>query len=400
MESPVLELVGKTAAPTDAVEADGPTPPSYAELGVIDQISELLPTPAPRTTVLLSRVSEQQLRVLKLLDRFGLMTSAQLRRAAWPPGVSDRGVQKALARLESAGLLQRTPTRLRAQSRRASPPLWSLTARGFRLGQEPHDGLPPVIAARRRYRASEARDGARVRHDLHVVNWMQALHSTIPAWCTDNWRTSRYHTARFTPPRIGDGRGRRALRPSDIPLGPGHGFSNVPQRLEEIVADLAVELYVVSDPSPRPGRRYEQRFDLLLELDLTERRAYNLEKFARYDAFLTGWCLAHPRYRRLGTRPIVVFASPSPRATLALMHEADEVMTGSVGPLGRPEHDWYFAGRAHTFFVTEGDIHHGSLRALQLPPVPRRLREQLGDSSFSVTAVNLLPERVAAAGQR
>lgn len=399
MDSPVLGLVGKTAkATTPAI--DGPTPESYSELGVIDQISELLPPVTPRSSIVLDRLSEQQLRVLKLLDRFGLMTSSQLRRAAWPAGVGERGVQKALARLENGGLLRRIPTRLRSQSRRSSPPLWGLTGRGFKLGQEPPDGLPPVIAKRRRHRPSEAREGARVRHDLHVVNWLQALHSTIPAWCTDNWRTSRYHTARFTPPRVGDGRSRRPLRPSDIAVGAGHGFSNVPEQLEEIIADLAVELHVVSDPSPRPGRRYELRFDLLLELDLTERPAYNRDKLARYDAFLTGWSLAHSRYRRLGSRPIVVFASPSPRATLALMQEADEAMIGSVGPLGRPEHEWYFAGRAHTFFATEGDLHHGSLRALQLPPLPRRLREQLGDESFEATVVNLLPDRVAEAARR
>ena len=45
-------------------------------------------------------------------------------------------------------------------------------------------------------------------------------------------------------------------------------------------------------------------FDVLLELDLTERPSYNCEKLLAYDSFLCGWCLEHPRYKTLGTRPV------------------------------------------------------------------------------------------------
>ncbi len=43
-------------------------------------------------------------------------------------------------------------------------------------------------------------------------------------------------------------------------------------------------------------------------------------------------------------------------------------MTGRISVIGTgPEH-WYHAGRDHTFFTIEADLHHGSLAALALPP--------------------------------
>ena len=113
-------------------------------------------------------------------------------------------------------------------------------------------------------------------------------------------------------------------------------------------------------------------FDLLVELDLTARPSYNREKFLAYDAFLCGWSLAHPRFRAQGTRPAVVFVCPNHHAALACAREADELMTGRIGPMGAPAEHWYYAGRDHLFFAVEADIHHGELLALALPGAPTR----------------------------
>jgi hypothetical protein len=118
-------------------------------------------------------------------------------------------------------------------------------------------------------------------------------------------------------------------------------------------------------------------FDVLVELDLTDRASYNREKFLAYDAFLSGWCLAHPRFREQGTRPAVVFVCQNARAALACAREADELMTGRIGAMGAPAEHWYYAGRDHLFFAIEDDIHHGELAALALPAQPPGLRERL-----------------------
>ena len=66
-------------------------------------------------------------------------------------------------------------------------------------------------------------------------------------------------------------------------------------------------------------------------------------------------------------------------------------MTGRIGVMGTgPEH-WYHAGRDHTFFAVEQDIHHGNLAALALPAQPPGLRERLiGSRELALNSVSLL----------
>jgi hypothetical protein len=153
----------------------------------------------------------------------------------------------------------------------------------------------------------------------------------------------------------------------------------------EIKPDLSLELIV--EP-------LNLTFDLLIELDLTDRPSYNHEKFLAYDAFLCGWSLAHPRYRTQQTRPAVVLVSRNHHAALACAREADELMTGRIGVMGSPAEHWYYAGRDHVFFAIEADVHHGELWALALPAVPPALRERLaGSRELTLERVSLLAYR-------
>jgi hypothetical protein len=231
---------------------------------------------------------------------------------------------------------------------------------------------------------------------------MQAFTRLVPAWTTTYWRTPRYHTGRFRPPQVGKGRARRGLRAADIFLGDGYSFASIPtDDWAEIKPDITIEVHVVSDPAPRPGRRYDLTFDMLVELDATERAAYNEEKLRNYDAFLTGWCLEHSRVKQMRTRPIVVFTAVDATRVLSLMKTEDRVMTGRIGLLGAPEQEWYFPGREHTLFAVESDVHRGSLRALKLPRLPLGVREKLCDESLTLQQVGILPySLVKAAGKR
>ena len=150
----------------------------------------------------------------------------------------------------------------------------------------------------------------------------------------------------------------------------------------EIKPDLSLELRI--EP-------LELTFDLLVEIDLTARPSYNRDKFHAYDAFLCGWSLAHPRFRTQGTRPAVVMVSPNHHAALGRAREADELMTGRIGAMGSPAEHWYYAGRDHMFFATEGDIHRGDLSVLALPAHPPGLRERLtGSRELALRGVSLL----------
>jgi hypothetical protein len=49
----------------------------------------------------------------------------------------------------------------------------------------------------------------------------------------------------------------------------------------------------------------------------------------------------------------------------------------------------------YVFFTAEPDIHHGSLAALALPPLPPVVREQLtGGNQLGLACVDLLPRSV------
>jgi len=131
-----------------------------------------------------------------------------------------------------------------------------------------------------------------------------------------------------------------------------------------------------------------------VELDLTGRPSYNRDKFLAYDAFLAGWSLAHPRYQQLG-RPAVIFISRDPRAALALAKEADEALRGRIGISGTTPEHWYRAGRDHTFFAVEPDIHNGDLSLLALPQLPPELRQKTtGKRDLELRRVALLPDQL------
>lgn len=403
LTSRALDLAGRRLREGDyPLVDDAETPATLAELAVFDQLSHLKHQEADARKPL-RNPGEKHIRVLQLLDCFDFLTTAQLARAVWPENATERTVQMTLARMQSAGLLQRTQPSLNDQPLRHSPALWSLTRAGFKLGQAPPARLltsVTPIAEGRRFRASRAEHGSEARHDLHVVNWLQAFGKVAPAWVTPYWRTPRHHNGRFRPPHVGQGRGRRPLRAADIWLGEGYAFAGIPtDDWQEIKPDLCIELHVVSDPAPRPGRRYDLRFDLLLEVDLTRRAAYNEDKLKRYDAFLTGWALEHARVKEMRTRPILVITTPTPRTTLTLMRTADRVLNGRIGLLGTPDHEWYYPARDHILFAVESDVHHGSLRALKLPQLPFDVRRGLRDDSFTVEPVGILPHTLLRAAR-
>ena len=219
----------------------------------------------------------------------------------------------------------RRPAPTRAQRRQAAA---AVLAHPPRPRGRPGPPPRPAISPRREWRALEQHRAARLGHDLHALGWAIALHRTVGAIATDNWRTPRYATGRYPVPQLGSGQRRHPITLNEIPVPDGQAIIDVAQKpFTEIKPDLSLELRVDA---------LKLTFDLLVELDLTGRPSYNREKFLAYDAFLTGWCLAHPRYRAQGTRPIVVFVCRDARATLACAREADDVLTGRIGVMGSP----------------------------------------------------------------
>lgn len=399
------ELIGipAQADPDEFLDVDPDEPPapdplrpaSMLELDRCDQIVSFGTVEAPPRRRPLAAVRYEHVMVCKWLDRFGFMTTDQLRRAVLPDATL-RATQDLLRRMRDAGLVERRRVQLSIEEGRrrggSTPRLHSLTPAGYRLGQRSPGFYRSVIPRTGGRRRSEAQTPMHLHHDLHAVGWWQAFEAVLgPGVDVSDVLTPRYEEGRFKAPRIHNGRGRgwRAVGLRDILLGAGAQITGIPNDPFDytIEPDLTIRLDVMGWLI---GRREDIKVDLLLEIDRTQKPARNLRKFARYDQFLTGWGLLHPRVEQLGTRPVVIFTSPNETSMRALMKAADEVMTGRIGWTGDPLHAWYYPGRDHVLFTIETEIHHGSMRAWRLPELPRGLRDELG-YGFLPQPVTILP---------
>jgi hypothetical protein len=243
----------------------------------------------------------------------------------------------------------------------------------------------PAISPKREWHPIEQPNAGRLAHDLHALGWAMAFHRAAGDLATDRWRTPRYATGRYPVPQVGSGQHRHVVTLNEIPVPEGQAIIDVELKtFGEIKPDLSLELRIDATRST---------FDLLVELDLTDRPSYNRDKLRAYDAFLCGWSLAHPRFRAQGTRPAVVFVSRNHHGALTCAKEADEVMTGRIGPMGASAEHWYYAGRDHLFFAVEADIHRGELTAFKVRAHPPGLRQQLFSSrELALEAVALVSE--------
>ena len=393
-DSPVRRLVGRPSS-QEAIAKEAvddhelPLSDTLRELTFLDRINEIAPADQLEGASGLPRLYDEGYAILALLDRVGLAPPSLIGRAALP-GRAARSVNDRLIKLYRHGLIARHNTGLRERTRTdgKAPVLYSLTRRGLQVAQGRTPA--PAISPKREWRPIEQPRAGRLAHDLHALGWAIEFHRTVGVLATDRWRTPRYATGRYPVPQVGSGQRRHPITIADIKVPDGQAIIDLELKtFTEIKPDLSLEL-----------RSEQLKFtcDLLVEIDLTERPSYNREKFLAYDAFLCGWALAHPRYRSQGTRPAVVFVSPSQHAALACAREADELMTGRIGVMGTPAEHWYYAGRDHLFFADEADIHRGQLSALLLPPQPPTLREQLtGNRELRLEAVRFTDGRSATA---
>jgi hypothetical protein len=385
-DSPVRRIVGKAAAKLNDALDEAPAPEGVRELAFFDRINEVGEAEQLTGVDRLPRLYEADYAILKLLDRAGLAPRVLIGRATMPDR-SANAVSDRLVKLYRHGLVAQHTIGIRARSRTDGqlPLLYSITRRGLEVAQGRKPA--PAISPKREWRAIEQRHAARVPHDLHALSWAIAFHRAVGKLATDNWRTPRYVTGRYPVPQIGSGHRRHPIAGNEIPLPEGQAMIDIElTKFGEVKPDVSLEVRVDT---------IKLTFDLLLELDLTERPAYNREKLLAYDAFLCGWCLEHPRYKTLGTRPVVLFVCRDARSLLGCAKVADEVLTGRIGVMGAPADQWYYPGREHLLFARETDIQRGWLNVFALPSLPPCVRENLtGDRHLSVRPVLFLPETV------
>ena len=386
-DSPALRVFGRPYARGEVPEtADGRiAPASLRDLALVDRMTSITrwqEKPPARQP----RLVDVDYAILRLLDRAGILLVPLLARACMP-GKAERTVRQKLAKLHDAGLIARGEIDVhdRSPGTGALPSAVRLTSHGFRIGQQRE-----VIDPDKQWRPSEVSERAlSVPHDQHVIAWITALTRLLgERVVTDNWRTPRTRHGVIGPPQIGDGRNRHVLAPAELrPPAAGYAFDGAftpagpNDRFAELKPDATIELRI-------PG---QFTFDLLFELTLTAKPSHNRAKFAAYDAFLLGWWREHRRYQHLRGRPVVLFVFASEDALRANAEIADREITGRLGIIGIPQHEWYWPAREHTFFAQEEDIHHGALRCFALPKLPKSVRDALGQQEPTLREVRMLP---------
>jgi hypothetical protein len=391
--SPVRQVLGASLAtdsPQRLFSEDGGSESIRELAAYVDPLLGIRAFEEQPPSTRLPRLYSEDYSILALLDRIGLALPGMLRRAVMPR-VAERTMRGRLHdKLHRHGLIARWPIVLRDAPRGSLPYLYSLTKFGMQVAQSRQ---PAAIPPSREFRQLEVEKAGPLRHNLHLLSWVIALHEHLGDYATDKWRTPRWPAGTCAIPQTGNGRSRHQITLKDI-VRPKHiGIFDVQSSdFGRIEPDAICEIHIPED---------RLTFDLFIEMDLTDRASYNIEKFRRYDAFLCAWWTEHRRYRQLQTRPGVVFVCTSPEMAIAYARAADQTMKGSIGVTGSPAQDRYYPGRDHIFFATESDLHGGDLAALALPLLPPEVREALdGTSSLSLSRVLLFPERVLSAARR
>ncbi|MGH2905014.1 MAG: type IV secretory system conjugative DNA transfer family protein [Solirubrobacteraceae bacterium] len=390
--SAVRKVLGATASPDTHSErgGDGKNSESMRELAAyVDPLLGVHQPEQKSPSTKLPRLYDEDYAILALLDRVGLALPGMLRRAV-TPGVAERTMRGRINdKLHRHGLIARYPIILRDTPPGTLPYLYAITKFGLEVAQRRQ---PAAVPEKREFRAMEIEKDGRIRHDLHLLSWVLELHEQLGRHATDKWRTPRWPAGAFPVPHLGNGRNRHAATLHDIPHPKHTGIFDVASAdFAEVKPDAVCEIQIPEQ---------QLTFDLAVEMDLTDRVSYNLEKFASYDAFLTAWWPVHRRFRQLGTRPAVVFVCSNAKIALAYARAADQTLKGSVGVTGSPAQDRYYPARDHMFFAVEDDIHAGRLTALALPQLPPDLRHALdGTAGLSLSRVLLFSEELTRAAQ-
>ena len=385
--SRVRRVVGTPRAGAEVPEREGRRRPACASSHSSTAINEVGPPKHLPATDKLPRLYDEDYAILALLDRAGLVLPSLIGRAVMP-GRDAKTVRHRLTKLYEHGLVARGSIGAARTHERRRAACRGCTRSPATASRSPSSASHPAIHPSREWRALEQRRAGTLPHDLHALE--------LGDRAAPHRRRARHRLLAHA-----------ALRHRPLPGAPGRQRPQAPP-------DHHARTRRARRPRrPRPRRRSARSsptsrsscaipslkltFDLLVELDLTGRPSYNREKFLAYDAFLTGWALAHPRYRTLGTRPVVVFVCRDARAALACAREADKAMSGRIGAMGTPASEWYYAGREHTLFAAEPDLHHGSLAALALPRLPPTLRSKLeGSDQLELDRVELITASVLA----
>lgn len=347
----------KSPPPPDHEDGEG-APPSYQAVhrgGVVGIAWDRRPPdPDARRTL---EPTNKDLEVLAALVRYRVLLTSQIA-AEWWPGNHPTAAQRRLGLLTRAGLVRRFRPTL---SRGKHEWIYQVTREGFLLARRHRGADGPLVPTHTDVDDKAPNDARLVFHDLQVNAWVLA-YRRLARDAVPEWRGPA-ESAIEAPTKAG----RRAepMGLSDLRL---EGYLQVRglkrPRFARVSPDAALVLSLPDD----------RQVELLVELDRTRRPTKNDSKLLRYDALITAWWRAVPRYQELGEPPVVVFVCQHDDDARQLMHLANSQLRGCIQNPGEPSARWRYPGRERAIFVSERDIHERSPRAWMLSAAPGEWR--------------------------
>jgi hypothetical protein len=222
-----------------------------------------------------------------------------------------------------------------------------------------NDKLPDPTPEDSRWRENALKNGLYILRNLHSSGWILAA-ANLLGEAAKRVHGGRESSCALHPPRGSETR-------SDVAMRGNRSVGDLKlERFPAIWADARLDVQVPGHPM----------IHWYIECDGSIRRGQNLNKLRAYDSMFNGWGPALSGYRR--RLPIVIFICTDERQVLAHLVAADRELTGWVAGLAAKQEDRIYIGRQRTWFVTELDVHRGSLRAWRVPDLPPVVRKAQG----------------------
>jgi len=335
----------------------GDEPPlSYAVVHRTD-VTRIVWDKLPRDPAVAERLEPQarDLEIVRALWRYEVLLLTQLWQWWWP-GSDVRAARKRLKQLAEAGWLRRFQLR---RPRNGHEHGYVIARHGCLAGQSHRGPDGTYIPTDARWQERSLADYRVLEHLLQTNAWVLAYRARVGEHVVD-WRGE--HEGRLeVPTKLSEGR-RVPVVARDLKLERYMRVRDL--RLKDFAPVCPDATVTMEMPAA------DRSFDLMIELDRTQRPAKNFDKFRRYDALITGWWKAVERYRRMRESAAVVFVCVDEEQAFSFMRAADKEVTGRLATPGTPESSWARPGRERMLFAAERDVHEGNLRAWKLPAEP------------------------------
>jgi hypothetical protein len=265
--------------------------------------------------------------------------------------------------------------------------VYAVSARGREWLRQEHQRLrpdqppPDYLRADRNLPASGR--GCTVPHTLAVQLVLGALRHYGATDVKAAWRTPAMPGGRLDVGMAHSDRRDKRIRLEDLTGRDGHTVTGDAMSTAPGVVEPDAIVHMTGHVA---GQR--RSLTMLLEIDRTDRPAYNTDKLIAYDHFLAGWCQRTRTFAN--ARPLVVFVASSPRHALRLFARASEVMTVGLSTTGHDRQAYQYHGRTHTVFTCIDWLLGGHAYALRMAPALPEGRD--GAPIVDAEAVALLPE--------